>query len=244
METYISKSAQIGEGFKCGYGVIIHDNVSLGENIEIGNYVIVYPSTVIGSGTVIQDYAILGKPPKLSPSSTVKAESLSPLTIGEDCNIGASTIVFAGTSLSNNVTLGDGVFIREKCKVGSFSIVGRGVVVENESSIGAYCKIQTGAYVTAYTVLEDHVFIAPMVVTTNDNFMGRTEKRFALKKGPHIKKGARIGAGTVILPGITIGEEAFVAAGAVVTRDVPDRKLVMGVPAKVVRDVPEEELLK
>lgn len=244
METYISDSAKIGKNFKCGYGVVIQDNVTIGDNIQLGNYVIIYASTVIGNGTVVQDYVVLGRPPKLSPSSTVKAEGLSPLTTGEDCNIGTSTIVFAGTSLSNNVTLGDGVFIREKCKVGPFSVLGRGVAVENESSIGANCKIQTGAYVTAYTVLEDHVFIAPMVVTTNDNFMGRTEKRFELRKGPHIKKGARIGAGAVILPGIIVGEEAFIAAGAVVTRDVPDYKLVMGVPAKVVRDVPEEELLE
>ena len=73
---------------------------------------------------------------------------------------------------------------------------------------------------TAYSTLEDDVFIAPCVVTTNDNFMGRTEKRKALMRGPLIRRGARIGGGAVLLPGIEIGEEAFVGAGAVVTRDV------------------------
>jgi acetyltransferase-like isoleucine patch superfamily enzyme len=244
MERYISGSAKIGEGFKCGYGVIIHESVNLGENIEIGNYVIVHPSTVIGSGTVIQDHAVLGKPPKLSSTSTVKIDDLPPLNVGENCSIGTASVLLAGTSVSEDVTIGDGVFVREKCSVGSHTVLGRGVVVENKSSIGTNCKIQTGAYITAETVIEDGVFVGPMAITTNDNFMGRTKKRFALKKGPRIKKSARIGAGAIILPGLTIGEEAFVAAGSVVTKDVPDRKLVMGVPARLVRDVPEEELLK
>jgi acetyltransferase-like isoleucine patch superfamily enzyme len=92
--------------------------------------------------------------------------------------------------------------------------------------------------------IEDHVFIAPAVQTTNDNFMGRTEKRHALERGATIHRGARVGGGALLLPGIEIGEEAFVAAGAVVTRDVPARKLVIGVPARVVRDVNEDELLE
>jgi acetyltransferase-like isoleucine patch superfamily enzyme len=117
------------------------------------------------------------------------------------------------------------------------------VTVENDTAIGARTKIQSGAYVTAYVTIEEDVFIAPMVVTTNDNYMGRTEKRFAELKGPTIRRGARVGGGCHILPGIEIGEEAFIAAGAVVTRDVPPKTVVMGVPAKPVRDVPSDELL-
>jgi len=97
--------------------------------------------------------------------------------------------------------------------------------------------------VTAYSILEDDVFIAPCVVTTNDNFMGRTEQRHALRKGPTIRRGARIGGGAVLLPGIEVGEEAFVGAGAVVVRNVPPRALVVGNPARRIRDVPDEELL-
>jgi acetyltransferase-like isoleucine patch superfamily enzyme len=109
--------------------------------------------------------------------------------------------------------------------------------------LGARCKLQAHAYVTAYSTLEDDVFIAPCVVTTNDNFMGRTEARKALVRGPLIRRGARIGGGAVILPGIEIGEEAFVGAGAVVTRDVPARTVVVGSPARYLRSVPPEELL-
>ena len=98
-------------------------------------------------------------------------------------------------------------------------------------------------YASAYSPLEEDVFIAPCVVTTNDNFMGRTERRKELMKGPTIRRGARVGGGAIICPGVEIGEEAFVGAGAVVTRDVPARKLVVGNPARVLRDVPDDELL-
>jgi acetyltransferase-like isoleucine patch superfamily enzyme len=104
-------------------------------------------------------------------------------------------------------------------------------------------RIQAEAYVTAYSTIEEHVFIAPCVVTTNDNFMGRTERRHEVMKGPTIRRGARVGGGAVLCPGIEVGEEAFVGAGAVVTKDVPARVVVVGNPARVLRDVPEAELL-
>jgi acetyltransferase-like isoleucine patch superfamily enzyme len=132
--------------------------------------------------------------------------------------------------------------VRERVVVGDDVVIGRGSLVENDTTIGARTKIQAGAYITAYCELEDDVFIAPCVVTTNDNFMGRTERRHALVKGATIRRGARVGGGAILLPAVEIGEEAFVGAGAVVIRDVPARKLVVGVPAKVVRDaVPEDE---
>ena len=113
--------------------------------------------------------------------------------------------------------------MRERVTIGDDVVVGRGSLVENDTTIGAMTKIQADAYITAYSTLEEHVFIAPCVVTTNDNWMGRTEKRFGNIKGPTIRRGARIGGGAVLCPGIEIGEEAFVGAGAVVTRDVPPR---------------------
>src|SRR5258708_27383428 len=117
-------------------------------------------------------------------------------------------------------------------------ILGRGSLIENDTTVGAMTKIQAEAYITAYSTLEENVFIAPCVVTTNDNFMGRTEARHALIKGPTIRRGARVGGGAVLLPGIEIGEEAFVGAGAVVTKDVPARQLVVGNPPRLLRHVP------
>jgi len=141
------------------------------------------------------------------------------------------------------VIVGDQACVRERVEVGEDVVIGRGALVENDTTIGSLTKIQADAYITAYSTLEDDVFIAPCVITTNDNFMGRTEQRHALRKGPTIRRGARIGGGAVLCPGIEIGEEAFVGAGAVVIEDVPSGVVVVGNPARVLRDVPKEELL-
>jgi acetyltransferase-like isoleucine patch superfamily enzyme len=133
--------------------------------------------------------------------------------------------------------------VRERCELGDGVVVGRGSLVENDTTIGAGTRIQANAYVTAYSTLEEDVFLAPCVVTTNDNFMGRTEARLEAMRGPTIRRGARIGGGAVLLPGIEIGEEAFVGAGAVVLADVPARAVVVGNPARQIREVPDDELL-
>ena len=122
--------------------------------------------------------------------------------------------------------------------------MGKGVSVENGTKIGKRVKIETEAYITAFSTIEDYCFIAPEVTFTNDNFLGRTEERKKYFKGPVLRKGARIGANATILPGIEIGEDALVAAGSVVTRDLEPRKIYVGVPARYFKDVPEEQLLE
>jgi acetyltransferase-like isoleucine patch superfamily enzyme len=211
---------------------------------EIAESAIVVPGTVIGEGCKILDYAVVGKQPTLSPRSTAKREDLPPLELGAGTIVSTGAVVFAGTTVGERVIVGDQSCIRERCTIGDDVVLGRGSFVENDTSVGALTKIQAHAYITAYSVLEDNVFIAPCVITTNDNFMGRTEKRHALMKGPTIRRGARVGGGAVLLPGIEIGEEAFIGAGAVVVRDVEARALMVGNPARRLREVPEEELLE
>ncbi len=210
---------------------------------EIAETAIVYPGTVVGEGCRILDYAVVGKQPTLSPRSTAAREQLPPLELGPGTVVSTGAVVFAGTSIGRGVIVGDQSCVRERCTIGDDVVIGRGALVENDTAVGARSKIQAEAYVTAYSTLEDDVFIAPCVVTTNDNFMGRTEKRHALRKGPTIRRGARIGGAAILLPGIEIGEEAFVGAGAVVLKDVPARAVMVGNPARQIREVPEEELL-
>jgi acetyltransferase-like isoleucine patch superfamily enzyme len=198
---------------------------------------------VIGEGCRILDYAVVGKQPTLSPRSTAKREELPPLELGAGTIVSTGAVVFAGTTVGERVIVGDQACIRERCTIGDDVVIGRGSLVENDTSVGAMTKIQAHAYITAYSLLEDNVFIAPCVITTNDNYMGRTEKRHELIKGPTIRRGARVGGGSVLLPGIEIGEEAFIGAGAVVLRDVPAKAVMVGSPARQIRDVPDEELL-
>jgi UDP-2-acetamido-3-amino-2,3-dideoxy-glucuronate N-acetyltransferase len=213
-------------------------------NYELGQNVVVYPGTVIGDGCKIGDNAVLGKQPSLSPRSTAKRDPLAPLELGPGTIVSTGAVVFAGTKIGARVIVGDQACVRERCEIGDDVVIGRGSLVENDTTIGALTKIQAEAYITAYSTLEEEVFIAPCVVTTNDNYMGRTEKRHGLIKGPTIRRGARVGGGAILCPGVEIGEEAFVGAGAVVVKDVPPRMLVVGNPARVLREVAAEELLE
>jgi acetyltransferase-like isoleucine patch superfamily enzyme len=211
---------------------------------EIHPTAIVYPGTVLGEGVRVLEHAVVGKQPTLSPRSTAPREDLPPTEIGDGTIVSTGATVFAGSRIGARVILGDQSCVRERVTVGDDVVIGRGSLVENDTTIGALTKIQAEAYITAYSTLEEQVFIAPCVVTTNDDFMGRTERRRELVRGPIIRRGARVGGGAILLPGVEIGEEAFIGAGAVVTKAVEPRMLVVGNPARVLRPVADEELLE
>ncbi len=240
----VDENAHIGDDVRLGMGVHVCASASIGDRCVIGDHVVIHQGAHLGEEVTVADLAVVGKRPKLAPTSTAKGGELSGVVLDDGCSVGSHTVLMAGTTLGEGCVVGDNAGVRERCTLGDRVVVGRGVTIENDTTIGSRTKIQSGAYVTAYVTIEEDCFIAPMVVTTNDNFMGRTEARFASLKGCTIRRGARVGGGSHILPGIEIGEEAFVATGSVVTRDVPPRTLVMGVPAKPVREVPAEELLE
>jgi acetyltransferase-like isoleucine patch superfamily enzyme len=214
----------------------------VGEQVLFGAYVVVHAGTVIGAGCSIEDHAVLGKRPRLSAHSSA-AGDVGPLELAEGVSIGAGAIVFAGARLGAGAIVGDQAFVRERAVLGEASVVGRGSVVDNDVAIGARARIQTGVYLTAFTLVEDDVFVGPSVTTTNDHTMARHDSAYALE-GARLRRACRVGGGAVLTPGVEVGEEAYVAAGAVVTRDVPARAVVMGVPARVVREVGEQDLLE
>jgi acetyltransferase-like isoleucine patch superfamily enzyme len=157
-------------------------------------------------------------------------------------SVGTGTVIFAGASIGAGAIVGDQAFVRERASIGPQSVIGRGSAVDNDVEVGARVRVQSGVYLTAFTTVEDDVFVGPGVITTNDDTMARCAQDAQLR-GATLRRACRVGGGAILTPGVEIGEEAFVAAGAVVTRDVPPRAVVVGVPARVVREVGEQDLL-
>jgi acetyltransferase-like isoleucine patch superfamily enzyme len=224
-------------------GLLLGEGVELPPNVEIGGNVVIHAGTTLGGGVVVQDGAVLGKPPAFGARSRAERSlDLPPLMVGEGAVVCAGAVLVAGAAVGPGTVIGDQVYVRERSAIGRESVVGRGCSIENDVVIGARARIQTGSYITAFTEIEDDVFVAPMVVTANDRTAGRRGSDVPLR-GPRLRRACRVGAGAVVLPGIEVGEEAFVGAGAVVTRDVAARSLVVGSPARHVREVDEQELL-
>jgi acetyltransferase-like isoleucine patch superfamily enzyme len=217
-----------------------HD-VQLGSDLELGGGVVIHSGTAVGDGCEIQDGAVLGKQPRLGPRSTSHDGPLEPLVLARGAVVCAGAILYAGVRIEEGAVIGDQAQVRERSVVGRESVIGRGTSLENDVTIATGVRVQSNCYLAAHTVVEEDVFIAPGVVTTNDDSMGRHGPDQELR-GPIFRHACRVGGGAVLVPGIEVGEEAFIAAGAVVCGDVPARAVMMGVPARQVRDVPEEDL--
>ena len=223
-------------------GLVLGEDVRIGEGVTFGAHVVVHDGTVIGDGCLIEDHVVLGKRPRLARGSSAKGD-VGDLVLGERVTVCSGAVVFAGATIAAEAILGDQSFVRERSRVGEGSVIGRGSTVDNDVVVGARVRVQTGVYLTAFTVVEDDVFVGPGATTTNDNTMNRHGSETPLR-GATLRRACRVGGATVLTPGVEIGEEAFVAAGAIVTRDVPARAVVIGTPARVVRQVGEEDLLE
>lgn len=224
-------------------GLVLSPTAQVGEGVSFGAHVVVHDGVVIGDGVTVQDGVVLGKQPQLAAGSAAAGGDNGPLVIEAGAAICAQAVVFAGARIGAGAIVGDQAYVRERAVVGAASIVGRGSAVDQDVRIGERVRIQTNVYVTAYSVVEDDVFVGPCAMTTNDDTMGRIGDGYQMR-GATLRRACRIGGGAVLVPGIEVGDEAFVAAGAVVTADVPARAVVMGVPARVVRQVPDEHLIE
>jgi UDP-2-acetamido-3-amino-2,3-dideoxy-glucuronate N-acetyltransferase len=223
-------------------GLMLGADVRLEGQVSFGASVVVHAGTIIGAGCAIEDHAVLGKRPRLAKRSSAHGD-VGPLALSGRVTVCSGAVVLAGARIGEGAIVGDQSFVRERCSIGAGSVIGRGSVVDNDVSVGARVRVQTNVYLAAFTLVEDDAFIGPGAITTNDDTMARHPPQARLR-GPILRRACRVGAGALLRPGVEIGEEAFVAAGALVTRDVPARAVVMGVPARVVREVPEEDLLE
>ncbi len=224
-------------------GLLLGEGVTLPPTVEIGGNVVIHEGTEVGGEARIQDGAVIGKPLALGAQSTASRAEAAPAVVGTGATVCAGAVLVAGARVGERAVVGDQAHVRERAVIGQASVVGRGSAVDNDVTIGARVRIQTGCYVTAFSVIEDDVFVAPGVTLTNDDTMGRHGPDYELR-GATLRRACRVGGGAVLTPGVEVGEEAFVAAGAVVVRDVPARAVVMGVPAREVREVGDEDLLE
>jgi acetyltransferase-like isoleucine patch superfamily enzyme len=222
-------------------GLLVGEDVQLPGDVELGANVVIHAGTVVSEGACLQDGAVVGKPLALGPHSLASREALPPATIGRGATICAGAVVLAGAWIGEEAVIGDQAHVRERAVVGERTAVGRGSQVDADVRVGSDVRIQTGCYITGFSEVEDHVFVGPGVTLTNDDAMGRHPPEQQLR-GAVLRRACRVGGGAVLVPGVEVGEEAYIAAGAVVTRDVPPRAVVMGVPARKVREVPDEDL--
>ncbi len=211
---------------------------------------VILGSSRIGRDTIIDDRVIIGYPTRRSLREKVSAlgdyrdfykvldEASSGSIIGSNTHIRPGSTIYEKVVIGDNVETGHNVMIRENTVIGSNSVIGTHTIIDGNVRIGKRVRIETGVYIPPETIIEDDVFLGPFVVITNDKYP--LSKRL---KGPTIKRGAVIGANSILLPGIVIGENAVVAAGSIVTRDVPPETVVAGVPAKPIsnRRVYEEK---
>jgi UDP-2-acetamido-3-amino-2,3-dideoxy-glucuronate N-acetyltransferase len=163
--------------------------------------------------------------------------------VGAGAQLGGHVVLHSGAEIGEAARVGDHAQVRERARIGTGATIGSFVSVDPEVRVGKRASVQSGCYLARGSILEDDVFLGPGVTLANDNTMGRHPAGEELD-GPTLRRACRVGAGAVICPGIEVGEEAYVAAGAVVAADVPAGAVVMGVPAKVVRQVLDEDRLE
>jgi len=215
---------------------VIHDQVIIGENVIIKDFAVIYPGVVIGNNVEIMEGAIIGRLPRGAKAVARKpTEHYGKVIISDYCVISPYAIVYTDVFIGEGTLLGDGASVREQCRIGSKCIISRYVTVNYNTKIGNNTKIMDNTHITGNMIIGDGVFISTLVATTNDNNIGAKGYNEELIKGPTIENNVLVGATASLLPNVLIGEGSIIASGAVVTKDVPKKTMVMGIPARVVK---------
>jgi acetyltransferase-like isoleucine patch superfamily enzyme len=179
--------------------------------------------------------ALIGKEPKGAGATARQPEFNRMIAIGDGCSIGPHSVIFYDVQIGSQTLLGDGASIREKCRIGSKCIVSRYVSINYDTTVGDRTKIMDNSHITGNMRIGNDVFISTMVATANDNVIWAGYGDHII--GPIIEDGAAIAAGAILLAGVTIGKNAMVGAGSVVTKSVEPDSLVVGIPARFVKHI-------
>ena len=201
-------------------------------SIIIAPSAIVDPRVELGDGTTIEDFALVG---------VIAADAeLAPLRMGRDARIRSHTVIYHGNVIGERFQTGHGVLIRESNRIGSDVSVGTHSIVEHHVELHDGVRIHSNAFIPEYSVLGAGAWVGPSVTFTNARYPLSPSAKSDLR-GPIVGAGAKIGANSTLLPGVTIGCDALVGAGSVVIHDVPDGAVVVGNPARIVRYVTDLE---
>jgi acetyltransferase-like isoleucine patch superfamily enzyme len=184
----------------------------------------------IGPGADIDPGVLVGYPPG-------RTGTFADARIGSGARIRSGSVIYAGVVIGDDFETGHNVIVREENRIGSHTTIWNSTTIDYGCVIGDRVRIHCNIYVAQFTILEDDVFLAPGVSIANDPHPICSK----CMQGPTIRRGARIGVNATLLPHIIIGENALVAAGSVVTKDVPPGMLVAGTPARVISTVDELE---
>ena len=160
------------------------------------------------------------------------APGVNPVHLGRGARIRAGSIIYADVIAGDDFQTGHNVLVREHTTIGDHVVIGTNTVIDGTVSIGNFVKIESNCYIPTHTTIGSRVFFGPGVTLTNDRYPLKLRDEY-VPQGPVIEDGVTLGGGVVVLPGVRIGHDSFVAAGAVVTKDVPPLSLVRGVPGRV-----------
>ena len=234
-KTSIVESKDIGDGTVIDEFCVIRKNVILGMGVHVYPHVIISEGSVIGDNTRLYPGTFVGKVPDGAGALARNTHYSNNISIGSDCAIGPNAVIYYDVRIGKNTLLGDGVSVREQCSIGAFDVLGRYVTINYNTTIGDDVKIMDHTWLAGNMSIGDNVFISGGVMTSNDNAMGKNNYSEDFIRGPSIEDNAKIGIGAKILPNVIVGKNSIIGAGSVVTKNVPENAVVMGVPAKIIR---------